>query len=269
MNLTDVSQTAIYTLICRATQAEQKKPGIDDPMAILCLDKLISLASAEDKNRLLKWKKMMAGMGASDAKTGVWRAREIDRIVNDYISKHPSCTVINLACGFDTRFWRIENSKCKYMELDFPEVIALKKEILGADLSYEQIGCSVLDTTWIDKVTSNGNNNFLLIAEGLFMYLPKPDAARLLQTIAQRFYRSQFVLDMVNEKVTRGLLGKMIDWQYKFFLGLNAPWEFGLKDPRDMETYGSGLKVIDVLNPGGAYGSIIFVITASINGNAQ
>jgi len=101
------------------------------------------------------------------------------------------------------------------------------------------------------------------------MYLPKPDAARLLQTIAQRFYRSQFVLDMVNEKVTRGLLGKMIDWQYKFFLGLNAPWEFGLKDPRDMETYGSGLKVIDVLNPGGAYGSIIFVITASINGNAQ
>jgi O-methyltransferase involved in polyketide biosynthesis len=206
MNLSDVSQTAIYTLLCRVTQMETKNPDIDDPMAVLCLDNMISLASEEDKKRILKWKKMVARIGASDAKFVAHRASTIDAIVNDYISKNPSCTVISLACGFDTRFWRIENSKCTYLELDLPEVIALKKEILKEHLSYELMGCSVLDTSWIDKVTLDGNSNFLLIAEGLFMYFPKLDATRLLQAIAQRFTRSQFVLSMVSKRYTRGVI---------------------------------------------------------------
>lgn len=267
MNLTDVSQTAIWTLICRATQAEKKNQRIDDPMAVLCLDKMISLASVEDKSRLLKWKRMTAGIGASDAKQIAWRTSEIDRIVSNYISKYPSCTVINLACGFDTRFWRIENSKCRYLELDLPEVIALKKEILNGHLNYELMGHSVLDTTWIDKVTSNGNSNFLLIAEGLFMYLPKPDATRLLQSIGQRFYRSQFVLDMVSEKMATGIMQKIVAWKAKFFMGINGSFEFGLQDPHALETYASGFKVIDISNPEGPYGNMISVITASINGN--
>ena len=87
--------------------------------------------------------------------------------------------MINLACGFDTRFWRIENEKCKYVELDLPGMIELKREILKDHLDYELIGCSVLDTSWIDQVTSNGNSSFLLLAEGLFYYLPKQDVTRL------------------------------------------------------------------------------------------
>ncbi len=86
--------------------------------------------------------------------------------------------MINLACGLDTRFWRIENEKCKYIELDLPEMIELKREILKDHLGYELIGCSVLDTSWIDQVTSNGNSNFLLLAEGLFYYLPKQEVTR-------------------------------------------------------------------------------------------
>lgn len=57
MNLSDVSQTAIYTLICRVTQAEKKNPIISDPMAVLCLEKMLSLASEDDKRSILKWKK--------------------------------------------------------------------------------------------------------------------------------------------------------------------------------------------------------------------
>lgn len=262
MNLSDVSQTAVYTLVCRVMQAEKKIPIISDPMAALCLDNMLSLASEEDIRRILKWKKMMGGMGSSDAKRIAQRAIVIDGIVNEYISNNPSCTVITLGCGFDTRFWRIDNSKCRYIELDMPETIEFKKEILKDHLSYEQIGCSVLDTKWIDKVTSVGNDNFLLTAEGLFMYLPKPEAAGLLQVISQRFSRSQFVFDMAPQKYTKGFWHKLIAWQFKLFLGLDVPWVFGLKDPRDFESYGSGFKVIDDKGPKGW-----FIITASVNEN--
>jgi len=262
MNLSDVSQTAIYTLICRVTQIEKGNPGFDDSMAVLCLNNLIASLSEEDKKSILKLKKLMAGGGSRDAKRIVQRTSIIDGIVNDYISKNPSCTVISLACGLDTRFWRIDNEKCKYLELDLPEVISQKKEILKEHLNYELIGCSVLDTSWIDRITVNGNSNFLIIAEGLFMYLSEPDATRLLQEIARRFNRSQFVLDMIHKKWTKGFYKKFVAWNYKFFLGLNTSWEFGFQDPHDIESYGDGYKVIDVK------GKPPYVLTASINENA-
>jgi methyltransferase (TIGR00027 family) len=180
MNLANVSQTAIYTLLCRAVQTEAENPIIHDPMATLALKKLMSIASEKEKKRIQKWEKMAAGKGARDTRRIAQRSSDLDKMVNDYISKNPSSTVINLACGFDTRFWRIENEKCTYIEIDLPEVVALKKEILKDHLSYELIGCSVLDTTWIDKVTANGNSHFLLIAEGLIMYLPEADVRKLL-----------------------------------------------------------------------------------------
>ncbi len=260
MNLTDVSQTAIYTLICRVAQAERKNPIIEDKMSILCLEKLLSVVNADDKKRFLKWKKMMAGMGASDAKRVAERAITIDKIVNEHIAKHPSCTIISIGSGFDTRFWRINNQNCNFIELDLPETIALKKEMLKDYLSYEQIGCSVLDTQWIDQVTANGNENSLIVSEGLFMYLPESKAAPLLQEISERFKQSQIILDIAPEKFTKGFWKKMIAWQFKFFMGLEVNWVFGLKKPQDIESYGSGFKIIDIQGPKDWY-----IITASIN----
>ncbi|MGA2362384.1 MAG: hypothetical protein ABSG73_07960 [Candidatus Aminicenantales bacterium] len=68
MNLSDVSQTAIYTLLCRVVQTANRNPVIHDPMASICLEKLMSIASEEEKELLLKWRKRVAGIGASDAK---------------------------------------------------------------------------------------------------------------------------------------------------------------------------------------------------------
>jgi O-methyltransferase involved in polyketide biosynthesis len=201
---------------------------------------------------------MAAGKGARDTRRIAQRSSDLDKMVNDYISKNPSSTVINLACGFDTRFWRIENEKCNYIEIDLPEVIALKKEILKDYLSYELIGCSVLDTTWIDKVTANGNGRFLLIAEGLIMYLPEADVRKLLQAIAQRFTHSQLLLELIPEKYTKGLMHKVMGLAFRLLMGMNISFIFGVAEPRQIESYGQGLKVIDVK------GRMPYVVTASI-----
>lgn len=195
---------------------------------------------------------------SGDRKTGVKRVKKIDIIVNDFISNHPACNVINLGCGFDTRFWRIENKKCAYVELDLPEVIELKKEILE-ESHYELIGFSVLDTSWIDKVTSNGNSNFLIIAEGLFMYLPEQDLASLLRAIAQKFNHSEIVFDMAYEKYTKGFWKRLIKWSFRTFMGLDVSFVFG-KKPEYIESYANGLKVIAVEK-----GPVGPIVTLSIN----
>jgi O-methyltransferase involved in polyketide biosynthesis len=260
MDLSQVSRTAILLLICRAIEAEKHKSEFNDPMAVLCLERLMSIASEEEKRWIIKRKRFYEGIQARDAKAGVRRVKAFDNATNRFIADNPKCTVINLACGFDTRFWRIENEKCKYIEIDLPGVIKLKKEILKDHLGYEVIGGSVLDTSWIDKVTINGNTGFLLLAEGLFPWIPQQDATRLFKEIGERFYRSQFVLDMVPEKYTKGIWKKLIRLHSKIDFGLDVSWVFGIKDPHDIEAYGNGLKVI-----GEEKGSAGPIITVSIN----
>jgi O-methyltransferase involved in polyketide biosynthesis len=260
MDLSQVSRTAILLLICRVVVAEKDKAVFNDPMAVLSLERLMSLVSEEDRRWINSKKRMYAGIQGRDAKAGAQRGRAFDNAANRFIAANPQCTVINLACGFDTRFWRIENEKCALIEIDLPEVIQLKKEILKDHLTYEVIGSSVLDTAWIDKVTLNGNTGFLLLAEGLFMWLPPPDAKRLFKEIGEKFYRSQLVLDMVPVRYTKGIWKSLFRLHARIEWGLDVAWLFGIKHPRDIEAYSNGLKVIGVEK-----GSAGPIITVSIN----
>jgi methyltransferase (TIGR00027 family) len=260
MNISDVSKTAILTLLCRVVKAEQKKPIINDPMAILCFEKLLAVASEEEKRWMLKAKKMYKGILSHDIPPIISRVKYFDTITDKYISNHPNCTVVSLACGFDTRFWRIQQKDYSYIELDLSEVIALKKEILKEQISYELIGCSVLDHSWIDRVTGNGNSHILIIAEGILMYLSKEEAIKLFRVIAQRFTDSQITLEMADEKYIKGFMKRITEWYFKKFYGLDVTYLFGIKNPSDFESYADGFKIIDI-----GKGSVGPLITASIN----
>jgi O-methyltransferase involved in polyketide biosynthesis len=259
MNLSEVSRTAILALTCRVVASEKENVEFNDPMAVLCLERLMSISSDKEKNRIMKWEKRYAGINARDLKARALTARSFDRIASLFISSNPGCTVINLACGFDTRFWRIDNEKCKYIELDLPEVVELKREILKDHLNYELIGCSVLDISWIDQVTTNGNSNFLLLAEAFFYYLPKQDVTKIIQVMAQRFNHSQLVLDMAPEKYTKGLWKRMIQLESRVW-DIDVSFVSGINNPCEIESYGNGLKII-----GDVKGNVGSIITVSIN----
>jgi O-methyltransferase involved in polyketide biosynthesis len=110
----------------------------------------------------------------------------------------------------------------------------------------------------------NGNSNILIIAEGIFMYLPKQDVISLFQVILQRFNDSQIVLEMANETFTKGIWKRLASWYWKKFFGLDVSYAFGIKKPQDFESFGKGLKIIDV-----SKGSVGPLITASINSNVS
>ena len=257
MDLSDVSRTAILTLLGHVVASEKDNIVFNDPMAVLCLEMLVAIASADEKKWIIRQKRML---NTFDARAMARRVETFDNIANLFISNHPKCTVINLGCGFDTRFWRIENKDCRYIEIDFPEVVALKRELLKYQLGYELIGCSVLDPSWIDKVITNGNSNFLLLAEGLFMFLAERDVKNLLQLLAQKLIRSQLVVEMAQEKWTKGFWKMIFALQARVW-GLDVSFAFGIKDPREIESYGNGLKVLGVVK-GSSVGPII---TVSIN----
>ncbi|MCK8061052.1 MULTISPECIES: class I SAM-dependent methyltransferase [unclassified Fusibacter] len=257
MNLSNVSKTAIITMTCRSSQTENLKSDFNDPMSTQSLRRLTDLASESEKKTIHKIKKMYGKYSKKEAQSLVKRVSSIDRIINDYILNHQDCTVINIACGFDTRYWRLDRRDCTYIELDLPEVIDQKKELLGDQINYNMISTSVLNFDWIDEVTKEGNSNFVLVMEGLLMYFEEEDVKKLLGAISERFSNSLLVTDALDKKLTEGLYKKIGDWSSKLLLGFELGWNFGFEKAEDIETYGNYRLI-------GVEGKQPYVITASI-----
>jgi O-methyltransferase involved in polyketide biosynthesis len=251
----------VILLICRAVLSE-KESVWHDPDSEYLLQKLLACVNEEERAWILKLKHHYAGVHLREAKASLRRDRLFDAAADKYIPSHPDCTVINLACGFDTRYWHLKHRDCTYIELDLPEMVRLKQELLSDSLTYEMIGCSVLDTSWIDRVTISRNQNFLLLAQGLFMYLPEQEVLHLFGTIGERFSNSRLMATMASEKWTKGVgkaivrLNSRLDW------GLDVVFTFGIKSPGEMEEFSPAFKVVQVED-----GTVGPVVTVSINGD--
>jgi len=239
--LNDVSETALLTLKSRIIEAEKESPLLDDPKGKEILDKIQKLIPEETKKRVLNRK-------FSPTLTSYisLRARKYDACTREFLEDSPGL-VVSLGCGFDTRFWRISQQDLNYFEVDLPEVIEMKRELLGADPGYQMIGCSVLDFRWISEIASIQKENVLFLAEGLFMYLPEREVIALFKKLASTFHNSQLVFETVNRKYTRGFRKKMVERKMKQNSGTTAGSSFiyGIRKAEDIEQYADNLRVTE------------------------
>lgn len=74
--------------------------------------------------------------------------------VRDYLRAHPNAAVVNLGCGLDATGRSCGNGSCKLYNLDFPDVIRVRDELLPAGPREENIPCDLNDTAWFDRIRS-------------------------------------------------------------------------------------------------------------------
>jgi methyltransferase (TIGR00027 family) len=237
-----VSETALITLKARVIEAEKENPVIEDPIGLECLNRLQSLLPIETRDRILN-KKLPSTLTRHLA----LRARKYDSYARTFIEENPNGMVVSLGCGFDTRYWRVSANAWKYVEVDLPEVIAVKKKVLDDIANYQMIGSSVLEEAWIERILSMQKENVLFLAEGLLMYLPESDVIRIFKKLSGSFSQSQVVFEVVHEKYTKGLWKKVVESKMKRALGTKAgsAYEFGVGDAKDVESYGKKIKVVE------------------------
>ncbi len=190
--LTGVSETALMTLYGRAYQAGRPDAVIDDPMAI-SLDESIDF----DFEKFGRKGQEMA-----------LRSLAVDRCATSYLTAHPQATVVALAEGFQTTFWRLDralpDAQFKWISVDLPPVIELRQRLLPYSERITYLAQSALDYTWIDQV-DRGDGVFVT-AEGLLMYLQPPEAMGLIAECAKRFPDGQMFFDLpptIVKKVAR------------------------------------------------------------------
>lgn len=214
---------------------------IDDPIAVECFLKLQSLLPTEIRKRILDRK-----LPLTLTRYIALRARKYDRCTKQFLSEYSDGLVVSLGCGFDTRYWRISKQAWKYVEVDIPNIIEAKKNVLGDTVTYPMISGSVLEEDWMRRILSIQREHVLFLAEGLFMYLPKDSVINLFGRLADSFAKSKIMFEVVTEKYTKGLRKKIVESKLSA-RGTQAgsSYDYGIRSGKDIESYSDKIKVAE------------------------
>jgi O-methyltransferase involved in polyketide biosynthesis len=181
--LTGVSETALLTLQVRASEARRPDSIIDDPMAIQLVDSI-------DFD--------FAKFGFSRRQDMAMRALGYDQQARRYVIDHPRATVVALAEGLQTSFYRLEASgvgdQFRWFTVDLPPMIELRRKLLPASDRVRMCAESALDFSWMDEVDTE--HGVFITAEGLMMYLQPDEAMALITECAKRFPDGQMMFDL-------------------------------------------------------------------------
>jgi O-methyltransferase involved in polyketide biosynthesis len=181
--LTGVSETALLTLQVRAIEARRPDGIIDDPVAVQLVDSI-------DFD--------FAKFGFSRRQDMALRAKAFDRATSRYLADHPAATVVALAEGLQTSFFRLQaagvGDQFRWLTVDLPPIIDLREALLPSSDQVTAIAQSALDYSWMDRV--DDANGVFITAEGLLMYLQPDEALGLIAACAERFPGGQMMFDL-------------------------------------------------------------------------
>lgn len=220
-DLSEVSQTLLIPLYFRALESQRPDALIRDPKAVELVGQLegefseVQQMKNEQVNFLL-------------------RMREFDRLARAFLAEHPDGVIVDLGCGLDTRFERVDNGQVNWYGLDLPEVIELRKELLAETARSHFIGSSLLDFEWMDALSSQAGKRILFLAEAVLVYFQEADVKRLVQTLAARFPEAELVCEVYSPVVIR----------YHPRPAAVAQPHWGLKHDRDVEAWAPGIRLL-------------------------
>jgi len=157
--ITDISETLIIPLYARAIESRTDNPIIVDRKAIEITNKLNTIL--KDSQSKLHKKLLKRKLQKKLNVTLSLRTKKIDEYVNQFIDLHENCVVVELGCGLSTRFDRINNDGVEWYDLDFPEVINLRKKFFNETDGYHLIPSSVLDFDWMNSLSQKKRSQFL------------------------------------------------------------------------------------------------------------
>ena len=151
--------------------------------------------------------------------------------IRNYLFDHPQAAVVNLGCGLDDSFNKVDNGHCHGYNIDLPEVIAIRNELLGTKERETNIACDLNDFSWMDHV--DGSKGAIFFAAGVFYYFRKEDVRRLFITMAERFPGAVVVFDCCNDRGARMMRKTWL--KEAGISGVEA--YFSLEDENDLKTW--------------------------------
>ena len=166
------------------------------------------------------------------------RAKKLDAVTRDFLIDHPDGVVLQLGCGLDSRFWRVDNRRVTWYDLDMPPVVELRHHFFNENERYRMIASSVTDLEWMDTIVANGKP-VLVVAEGLLMYLGEAEVRRLVLELHETFPGCRLIADVFSRLTARSASNHPSLKQ----TGATLAW--GIDDPHEVEAWASEIRLLE------------------------
>ncbi|MFT4226514.1 class I SAM-dependent methyltransferase [Micropruina sp.] len=124
----------------------------------------------------------------------VLRTSIFDGWVRDFLAEHPDGTVVEIGCGLNTRFERVDNGTVRWFDMDLPDVVELRRRFLDDDARRTTLAGSAFDLDWMDPVAAP-SGPWLFVAEAMFLYFSAEQVHQAIDQLAQRFPGSLLAFD--------------------------------------------------------------------------
>ena len=214
-------ETLLIPLYCRYLESQKETPIIQDKKAFEIINSI-----EYDFEQLDIPKQTYV--------TICIRAKQFDNYAKDFLAKGPESIIIQLGCGLDSRFNRTDNGKVDWYDLDFPEVIELRKHFYMETDRYHLISSSVAELNWLNSIKTE-SKPVLVLAEGLFMYLKEEEIKSLFKALQSKFPICTIIFDSYSEVTARGIknhpsikkTGAVINW--------------GIDNAKDVESWSNNI----------------------------
>ena len=124
--------------------------------------------------------------------------------IKEYTAKHPNAAIVNLGCGLDCTAENNATTKNKIYNIDRPDVIAVRNEILPPDERTVNIGADLNDTAWFERIDSSEGAVFF--AAGVFYYFLRDEVKKLFKALEACFPGCCLVFDCANKTAVKIML---------------------------------------------------------------
>ncbi len=214
-NLNDVNKTLFIPLYGKSL-VSQKGIILNDKKAEDIWDKEKFELSGKSKSKWLAYEMAM-------------RAKVFDDWVREKASTDEKAVILHLGCGLDSRVERVNCSNL-WFDLDFPNVIEVRKKYFAETKSYKMIDSDVTQFDWLYEVPKG--KNVIVIMEGLSMYLPNGKLVWLLHMLSEHFEKVDLLMDVYTP-----LAAKLTKWKNPIN-DVGVSKVYGIENAQTLECYG-------------------------------
>ena len=189
-----VQETLILPLYSRKLCSELYPNLYRDETAVRLIDEIDYDFSQAEKNS----RSLMQRFGALEV---AMRQCDLAWEVREYLKTHPKAAVVNLGCGLDNTGRACDNGRCKIYNLDFPDVITVRNELLPAGEREQNVPCNLNDTAWFSQI--DASDGAVFFASGVFYYFLTGQVKALVQAMASAFPGGVLVFDAANRTAVK------------------------------------------------------------------
>lgn len=228
VDLQNVHETLLLPLWGRAEEAKMKESVLNDRKAAELIG-MIDYDFSKFHSQIRRFQILALAI----------RAREFDSIIRDFIQRHPRATIVNIGAGLDTTFFRVNNGKIKWYDLDVPQVIHLRRELMPENCEEDFISKSMFDESFLNDI-EQPQDGILFLAGGVLMYFDEEKVRKFLSMLSRRFPGGEIVFDTIASAGIR-LASRMV--QKSGIYGAEMKW--GIRRTAELENWGIGLKLME------------------------